>query len=196
MPNRLIISMILPLALWGAPEWLLIRTVDGTAVEGQSQLSSVKVESEGKTAELKLTRVLSINNAAPASEFEAGRITAGLAAIQATDRKARDQAVVELPIGLDRVTTVNFPRPIQSLDGASLTADGRTPGQFQVAQSAGNSSLALRALKAGASANLNVRLADHTYVFLLNESKNPVLAVNFLGAPATATVAGGDDDRG
>src|SRR5712691_9800966 len=105
MPNRLTISLLLPLALWGAPEWLLIRTVDGTQVEGQSQLSSVKVESEGKTAELKLTRILSIHNAAPASEFEAGRITAGLAAVQATDRKAMDQAVAELTaIGLPAVT--------------------------------------------------------------------------------------------
>src|SRR5206468_3686699 len=85
MPNRLIVSLLLPLALWGAPEWLLIRTVDGTQVEGQSQLSSVKVESEGKTAELKLARMLSMHNAAPASKFESGRITADLAAIQATD---------------------------------------------------------------------------------------------------------------
>ncbi len=89
-----------------------------------------------------------------------------------------DQAVIELPVGQHRVTTVNFPHPIQSLDGAGLTADVRTPGLFQVAQS--GSSLALRALAGGASANFNVRLNDRTYVFLLTESKSPVLTVNFL----------------
>ena len=101
--------------------------------------------------------------------------------------------MIELPVGLHRVTTVTFPHPIQSLDGASLTTDARTPGLFQVAQSAGNSSLALRALATGASANFNVRLDDRTYVFLLTESKSPILAVNFLStaaAPMTTTTTG------
>src|SRR5882762_7407129 len=125
MPNRLTISLLIPLALWGAPEWLLIRTVDGTQVEGQSQLSSVKVEIEGKTAEVKIPRILSIHNAAAASGFEAGGITADLAAIQATDRKARDQAVAELTaIGLPALTPLlktykdtdqHEPRPLYRL---------------------------------------------------------------------------------
>jgi hypothetical protein len=125
MPNRLIVALLLPMALWGAPEWLLIRTIDGTQVEGQSQLSSVKLESEGKTTELKLARILSIHNAAPASEFEAGRITADLAAIQGTDRKARDRAVEELTaIGLPVLTPLlraykdtdqHEPRPLYRL---------------------------------------------------------------------------------
>ena len=104
-----------------------------------------------------------------------------------------DQAVVELPVGLHRVTTVTFPHPIQSLDGASLTTDARTPGLFQVAQSGGNSSLALRALAPGASANFNVRMEDRTYVFLLTESQSPMLAVNFLSSAAaeTTTTAAG-----
>jgi hypothetical protein len=125
MPNRLFVSLLLPIALWGAPEWLLIRTVDGTIVEGQSQLSSVKIESDGKIAELRLARILSIHNAAPASDFEAGRITAGLAAIQGTDRKASDQAVEELTsIGLPVLTPLlkaykdtdqHEPRPLYRL---------------------------------------------------------------------------------
>src|SRR3954470_10184604 len=101
MPNRLLISLLLPAALCAAPEWLLIRTVDGTQVEGQTQAHSVKIETAGKVSELRLSQILSIHNGAPASDFEAGRITAGLAAIQSTDRKARDLAVEELPaIGL------------------------------------------------------------------------------------------------
>jgi len=55
MPNRLIVSLLLPMSLCAAPEWLLIRAVDGTLVEGQTQLRSVTVESEGKTMELRLS---------------------------------------------------------------------------------------------------------------------------------------------
>ena len=97
------------MALLAAPEWLLIRTVDGTNVEGQSSLSSVKVESDGKTAELRITRILSIHNAAPASEFEAGRITTGLAALQANDRKASDQEVIAWPEGKPEFQKEPFP---------------------------------------------------------------------------------------
>jgi len=60
MPNRLILSLLLPVSLCAAPEWLLIRAVDGTRVEGQTQLRSVKVESEGKTVDLPLSQILSM----------------------------------------------------------------------------------------------------------------------------------------
>lgn len=89
-----------------------------------------------------------------------------------------DQVAVEIPVGLHRVTTLNFPHPLQGLDAAGIGADARS--QFQLAHS--GSSVAVRALGAGASGNLNVRLKDQTYVLLLNESRNPVLAVNFLAA--------------
>jgi hypothetical protein len=125
MPNRLLVTFLLPLALWGAPEWLLIRTVDGTPVEGQTQLRSVKVESEGKTTELRFPQILSIHNAAPPSPFEAGRISADLAAIQSADRKARDLAVEELTaIGIPAMTPLletlkdtdqHEPRPLYRL---------------------------------------------------------------------------------
>jgi len=125
MPNRLIVSLLLPMSLCAAPEWLLIGAVDGTQVEGQTQLRSVKVESEGKTVDLPLSQILSIHNGAPASEFEAGRITSGLAAIQPGGRKARDQAVEELTaIGLPVMTPLlqtlkdtdqHEPRPLYRL---------------------------------------------------------------------------------
>ena len=117
--------LLLPLTLCAAPDGLLIRSIDGTQVEGETTLRSVKIESEGKTVELRLTQILSVHNAAPASEMEAGRITAGLAAIQGADRKARDQAVEELTaIGLAAMTPLlrtlkdtdqHEPRPLYRL---------------------------------------------------------------------------------
>jgi hypothetical protein len=121
MPTRAFLLFFLPIALWAAPEWLLIRTVDGTLVEGQSQLRAVKLE--GK--EVSLPQILSIHNGAPASEFEAGRITQGLAAIQGEDRAARDKAVEELTaMGLPVMTPLlktikdtdqHEPRPLYRL---------------------------------------------------------------------------------
>ncbi len=99
-----------------------------------------------------------------------------------------DQVVVEIPIGMHRVTTLNFARPIQGLDGAGLTTDGR--GEFQLAHSGASSSLALRALSSGATGNLNVRIDDKTYVFVLAESRTPMLAVNFLAASAILPTSG------
>ena len=91
-----------------------------------------------------------------------------------------DQVVTEIPIGLHCVTTVNFPATIQSVDGVGLATDGHNPGLFQMAHPPAQSSPALRALVPSASVNINVRLEQRTFVLLLKESQNPVLAVNFL----------------
>ena len=121
MRNRLFFLFVLPVALWGAPEWLLIRTVDGTLVEGQSSLRSLKVDG----ADVALAQVLSVHSGAPASAFEAERITQGLAAIQGDDRAARDKAAEELTaIGLPVMTPLlkgikdtdqHEPRPLYRL---------------------------------------------------------------------------------
>ena len=121
MRNRLFFLFALPIALWGAPEWLLIRTVDGTLVEGQSQLKSVKVDG----SDVGFAQISSLHSGAPASGFEAERITQGLAAIQGEDRAARDKAVEELTaIGLPVMTPLlkgikdtdqHEPRPLYRL---------------------------------------------------------------------------------
>src|SRR3954471_12564609 len=121
MLNRLFFLLCVPIALFGAPEWLMVRTTDGVLVEGQSQLRSIKVDG----ADINLLQVLSVHNGAPASEFEAGRITQGLAAIQGDDRAARDKAVEELTaIGLPVMTPLlkaykdtdqHEPRPLYRL---------------------------------------------------------------------------------
>jgi hypothetical protein len=43
-----------------------------------------------------------------------------------------DHSVVTVPVATNRVTTISFPGPIEALDGAGFTVDGKTPGQFQL----------------------------------------------------------------
>jgi hypothetical protein len=115
------LSCTLSVTLWGAPEWLMIRTVDGKLLEGQSQLKSIKLNS----ADVSVGQILSVHSGAPASEFEAGRIKADIAAIQGEDRAARDKAVEELTgIGLPVMTPLlqtykdtdqHEPRPLYRL---------------------------------------------------------------------------------
>ncbi|MEZ5356474.1 MAG: hypothetical protein R2762_27895 [Bryobacteraceae bacterium] len=125
MQLRIPLAALLLAGNLAAANWVLIRTVDGESVEGQTNLRTLKLSGAGAPATLPIEKVLSVHSAAPASEFEAGRITAGLAAIQSTDRKARDQAVEELTaIGLPVLTPLletlkdtdqHEPRPLYRL---------------------------------------------------------------------------------
>jgi hypothetical protein len=94
-----------------------------------------------------------------------------------------DRVAVSVPIATNRVTTVSFPGPIDAIDGAGFTVDGKTPGQFQLSHTKGSAFLSVRALTPKASANLNVRWNDHTYVFELMESNPPVLSLNMAELP-------------
>lgn len=100
-----------------------------------------------------------------------------------------DRTVVTVPVATNRVTTLSFPGPIAAIDGAGFTLDGKSPGQFQLAHTKGSAFLSVRALSARASANLNVRWNDRTFVFELNESNIPMLSLN-LEAPPTPNTAG------
>jgi hypothetical protein len=120
MRTRLSLLYLLPAALWSAQDSVLIRTTDGTSIEGQTLLKLPK-------------RTLSVHSAAPASAFESGRIQAGLAAIQGNDRKARDLAVEELTaIGLPVMTPLlktlkdtdqHEPRPLYRLFERIIPSD-------------------------------------------------------------------------
>jgi hypothetical protein len=94
-----------------------------------------------------------------------------------------DRTVVSVPVATNRVTTINFPGPIEAIDGAGFTVDGKTPGHFQLAHAKGSAFLSVRALLPKASANLNIRWHDHTYVFELVESNAPVLSLNMEAPP-------------
>ena len=94
-----------------------------------------------------------------------------------------DRAVVTVPVATNRVTTLNFPGPIEAIDGAGFTLDGKTPGQFQLAHAKGSAFLSVRAITAKATGNLNIRWNNHTYVFELTQSDAPVLSLNLEPPP-------------
>jgi hypothetical protein len=89
-----------------------------------------------------------------------------------------ERTVVTVPVATNHVTTINFPGPISAIDAVGVTADGKSPGQFQLAHTKGSSFLSIRALTRKAATNLNIRWNKRTYVFELVESDAPVLALN------------------
>jgi hypothetical protein len=119
--------------------------------------------------------------------------TANVACAQSSKEILRDfldeNVSIVVPVATNRVTTISFPSAITAIDGAGITVDGKTPGLFQLAHAKGSAFLSVRALAAKASANLNIRWNDHTYVFELTESDQPVLSLN-LEAPPTPEEAG------
>ncbi len=94
-----------------------------------------------------------------------------------------DHVVVSVPVTTNRVTTINFPGPIEAIDGAGFTVDGRTPGQFQLAHVNGSDFLSVRAISPKATGNLNVRWNGHTYVFEFYVSDPPILSLNMEALP-------------
>lgn len=94
-----------------------------------------------------------------------------------------ENVLVVVPVATNRVTTISFPSAIAAIDGAGVTVDGKTPGLFQLAHTKGSAFLSVRALFPKASANLNIRWNDQTYVFELIESNAPVLSLNMEAMP-------------
>lgn len=97
-----------------------------------------------------------------------------------------ERVVVTVPVATNRVTTISFPGPLAAIDAVGVTADGKTPGQFQLGHTKGSSFLSVRALARKATTNLNIRWNKHTYVFELVESDVPVLALNLEDRATTA----------
>jgi len=95
-----------------------------------------------------------------------------------------ENVLTVVPVASNRVTTISFPSGIEAIDGAGVTLDGKTPGVFQLAFNKGAAFLSVRALSPLASANLNIRWNEHTYVFELVESNAPVLSLNMEEPPA------------
>ena len=102
-----------------------------------------------------------------------------------------DRVAVTVPVATNRVTTISFPGPIDAIDGAGITVDSKTPGLFQLAHAKGSAFLSVRAIFPKASANLNIRWNDHTYVFELIESNAPVLSLNMAALPTAEETGAG-----
>ncbi len=125
MHLRIPLAALVLAANLAAANWVLIRTVEGTRVEGQTALRNLKLSGPGAPASLPLEKIASIHNAVAASEMETARITSGFGAIQGSDRKLRDLAVEELTaIGLPVLTPLletfkdtdqHEPRPLYRL---------------------------------------------------------------------------------
>ena len=108
---------------------------------------------------------------------------------EAIERATLDErVVVTVPVSTNRVTTISFPGPIAAIDAVGVTADGKTPGEFQLAHTKGSSFVSVRALARKAATNLNIRWNKRTYVFELVESDAPVLALNLEDRAATEIV--------
>jgi hypothetical protein len=99
-----------------------------------------------------------------------------------------ERVVVTVPVATNRVTTISLPGPIAAIDAVGVTADGKTPGQFQLAHTKGSSFVSVRALARKAATNLNIRWNKRTYVFELVESDTPVLALNLEDRATTEVV--------
>lgn len=99
-----------------------------------------------------------------------------------------ERIVVTVPVSTNRVTTISFPGPIAAIDAVGVTADGETPGNFQLAHTKGSSFVSVRALARKAATNLNIRWNKRTYVFELIEGDAPVLALNLEDRAATEIV--------
>lgn len=111
---------------------------------------------------------------------------ASFAESEAIQRATLDEnVVIGITVATNRVTTISFPGPIAAIDAVGVTADGKSPGQFQLAHTKGSTFVSVRALARKAATNLNIRWNKHTYVFELTESATPVLALN-LDDPASA----------
>lgn len=112
------------------------------------------------------------------------------APVLVTNLTLEAERVLEVPVAIENVTTISFPATIQAIDAAGISSDGRSPGLFQLAYMPLNSFFSVRALLPGAIANVNVRSGQKTYVIVLKESKDPILAVNLSQRlPITSTSA-------
>jgi hypothetical protein len=87
--------------------------------------------------------------------------------------------VYQIPVAVNRVTTISFPGPISAIQAADVTVDGTTPGQFQIAYTKGSYFFSVRALAKKAVTNVNVRWNEKTYALELHESGQPDYSVIF-----------------
>lgn len=109
--------------LYAGSDWVLLRTTDGTEIEAQADVAALGTNGS----------VLSFHSGTAPSDQEKERIQSGIAAIQGTNRGARDAAVEELTsIGLPVITPLlaalkdtdqHEPRPLYRLFERVMPSD-------------------------------------------------------------------------
>ena len=94
-----------------------------------------------------------------------------------------DRSVYTVPVSASRVTTISFPGAISAIDAALVSTDAKTNGLFQLAHKPGAVFFSVRTLVQGSKTNVNVRSNGKTYILELQDSSEPVLALNFRMPP-------------
>jgi hypothetical protein len=100
-----------------------------------------------------------------------------------------EQTVYVIPVATNRVTTISFPGPIAAIEAAQTSVDPKQPAPFLIAYKPDTAFVSVRAEKAKAATNINIRWNDQTYVLELIESDEPCLSVNFQIPPDTSALA-------
>lgn len=101
--SALLLSASLPAASADTIGW--VTTQDDQSFEGSLKTKSIRFLVEGRTREIPVKDLLTVQTGDPASAREQERITAGLAAVAGPDRRARDAAEAELTdLGLPVLT--------------------------------------------------------------------------------------------
>lgn len=114
--------------------------------------------------------------------------SAGLARDAIESARLNDRVVYIVPVATNRVTTISFPGPITAIDGAGITTDPRISGPVHLAHTKGSAFFSVRAGEPKASANVNVRWGQNTYVIQLEESAHPVLSFILESKPSSSGV--------
>jgi len=94
-----------------------------------------------------------------------------------------DRTAVSVPVATNRVTTISFPSAITALTARASRWTAKHLACFNWPTPKARRFFSVRALFPKASANLNIRWNDHTYVFELTESGQPVLSLNLAAMP-------------
>ncbi len=120
-----ILAFLAFLPLLAKESTVYLQSKDGATSESKTTLAAIRVTIDGKPRAIPLSSILSVHNGDAASASEADKITRGLAAIQADDRKARDLALEQLTaIGIPVITPLlksykdtdqHEPRPLYRL---------------------------------------------------------------------------------
>lgn len=92
----LLLASLACLPLMAKEATVYVQPKDGAATEMKASIGAIRVSVNGKVRSIPLTSLLSVHNGDAATAAESARIQDGIAAIQGTDRKARDLAVEDL----------------------------------------------------------------------------------------------------